>query len=121
MDDPNLTFARRGPPDAPPGHPGRELTRLLRQKLGLSITDAARRLGVSRSTLHRILAGSHGVSAEMALRLHKLTGKDAAAWMAMQSAHDLEQARARLEGELERITPPRPTGRSAELRRRPAR
>ena len=71
--------------------------------LHLSITQAADDLQISRQTLHRILAGGASVTAEMALRLERLTGIHATTWLALQEHHDLLHARATLIDDLNRI------------------
>ena len=72
-----------------PAHPGL----VLREYLGeLSITEAASRLGVTRAALSRILNGSAGISADMALRLKDALGTSAEMWLSMQSHYDLWQA-----------------------------
>jgi addiction module HigA family antidote len=77
-----------------PAHPGEILKELVIDPLGLSVTDAADHLGVSRKTLSKVLNGRGTVTPEMALRLEMTFGKpDAAHWLRLQSAHDLWQAR----------------------------
>ena len=72
-----------------PPHPGR----VLREYLGnVTVTDAARHLGVTRAALSRILNGSAGISAEMALRLSDSLGTSADMWIGMQGQYDLWQA-----------------------------
>ena len=72
-----------------PPHPGT----ILREYLGsTSVTDAAAHLGVTRAALSRILNGSAGVSAEMALRLSDALGTSPELWAGMQSQYDLWQA-----------------------------
>lgn len=72
-----------------PAHPGR----VLREYLGdLSVTEAAFRLGVTRTALSRILNGSAGISADMALRLRDALGTSAEMWINMQGQYDLWQA-----------------------------
>jgi addiction module HigA family antidote len=56
---------------------------------GISVTDFAERLGVSRVTLSRLLNGQAGVSAEMAVRLAKALGGTAESWLHMQADYDL--------------------------------
>jgi antitoxin HigA-1 len=69
-----------------PPHPGE----VLRDYLGnLSVTDAARHLGVTRANLSRILNGSAGISAEMALRLSEAMGTSPELWTGMQSQYEL--------------------------------
>jgi antitoxin HigA-1 len=83
-----------------PAHPGEILRELVLDPLGLTVTEAAERLGVSRKTLHKILAGAGGVTADMALRLEEVFGKpDATHWLRLQAARDLWVAReARRQG-----------------------
>jgi antitoxin HigA-1 len=72
-----------------PPHPGE----VLRDYLGdLSVTDAARHLGVTRANLSRILNGSAGISAEMALRLSEAMGTSPELWTGMQSQYELWHA-----------------------------
>ena len=86
-----------------PTHPG-DIVRLdVRPALGLSVTEMARRLRVSRATLHRLLACEIGVSPEMALRLGKLCGNGPGLWLRMQADHDLWQAERALHDELAQI------------------
>ena len=91
------------PPKLPPVHPGEILKEDVLPALGLSVTEAARRLGVTRQTLHRILSASHGVTPEMALRLGKFCGNEPGLWLRMQQAYDLWQAKRRLGKALDRI------------------
>lgn len=82
-----------------PPHPGELLSALWLEPLGLSITEAAARLKVSRKTLSQIVNGRGAVSPEMALRLELAFGKSAESWLGHQSAFDLWQlqgARGRL-------------------------
>lgn len=79
-----------------PAHPGEVLRELLIEPLGLSVTDAARHLGVSRKSLSKVLNGRGGVSPEMALRLELTFAKPSAShWLRLQNAYDLWQARQR--------------------------
>ncbi|MGM8851822.1 addiction module antidote protein, HigA family [Salinicola sp. MH3R3-1] len=72
-----------------PAHPGA----VLREYIGdLSITEAAKRLGVTRVTLSRILNGGAGISADMALRLEQALGTSAEMWLEMQLKYELWQA-----------------------------
>lgn len=84
--------------DNPP-HPGE----ILREWLGdMSVTDAAQRLGVSRATLSRVLNGSSGISADMALRLQAALGTSPEMWMGLQDDYELWQA---AKGKRPRVTP----------------
>jgi len=60
--------------------------------LGLSITEAAKILGVSRQALNNLIHGQAGVSPEMAIRLDKAFGGGAETWLRLQAAYDLAQA-----------------------------
>ena len=72
-----------------PPHPGR----VLREYLGtVSVTDAAKHLGVTRVALSRILNGSAGISADMALKLSDALGTGSQLWIGMQSQYDLWRA-----------------------------
>ncbi len=72
-----------------PPHPGAVLKEYLGDK---TVTEAAVRLGVSRTTLARVLSGSSGVSVDMACRLGEAFGTSAELWAGMQLQHDLHQA-----------------------------
>ncbi|WP_316224774.1 MULTISPECIES: HigA family addiction module antitoxin [unclassified Bradyrhizobium] len=82
-------MAMKGPP-----HPGELLGDTL-EEIGVSISAAAKGLGVTRQQLHNVIAGRSGVSAEMAVRLEKAIGSTADAWLKMQMAYDLAEARKR--------------------------
>lgn len=86
-----------------PVHPGEILREDVLKTLGLSVSEAARRLGVSRQQLHRILAGTHPVTTEMALRIGKFAGNGPGLWLRMQQAYDLWNAENRMAGELSKI------------------
>jgi antitoxin HigA-1 len=77
-----------------PPHPG-ELIGDNLEELGISVTDAAKALGISRQQLHNVIAGRYAVSPEMALRLEKALGSTADTWLRMQMNHDLAQIRAK--------------------------
>ena len=76
-----------------PPHPGRSLRENCLEPLGLSVTEAARVLGVARHTLSRVLNGHSGISPEMAIRLEKAGWSNAEFWLRRQTTHDLVQAR----------------------------
>ena len=88
-----------------PTHPGELLREVVLPELKLSVSEAARRLGVSRQQLHRILGCTHPITVEMALRIGRLAGNGAGVWLRMQQAHDLWHAERALRNELERIQP----------------
>ncbi|MDZ7668317.1 MAG: HigA family addiction module antitoxin [Gammaproteobacteria bacterium] len=72
-----------------PPHPGEVLRELCLEPLGLTVTDAAEALGVSRKTLSAILNGRAGISPEMAIRLSKAFGTSAESWLSQQMHYDL--------------------------------
>lgn len=88
-----------------PTHPGAILREDVLPDLGMSVSAFARSLGVSRQTLHAVLAERSGVSPEMALRLGALLGNGAQLWVGMQSKYDLWQAEEKLRDELSLIHP----------------
>ena len=72
-----------------PPHPGEVLKELCLQPLGLSVTRAAKALGITRKTLSQLLNSRIGVSATMAIRLALATDTTAESWLNMQAAYDL--------------------------------
>lgn len=76
-----------------PVHPGEILREDVLADLGISVGEAASRLGVSRWSLRRVLDGSTRLSPQLALRLEVAGVGTARAWLAMQSAHDLAAER----------------------------
>lgn len=92
-----------------PPHPGETLRDDVLPALGLTVTDAAIQLGVTRAALSRVLNGKAGVSPEMALRLERWLGAEhggrASVWLAMQSACDLWQAERSAKAVLKKIRP----------------
>ena len=88
-------------PDRAPTHPGVIWREDILPALGLTVTAAARDLGVSRQALHNVLRrdAPHAVSPEMALRFARLCGDDALAglWLRMQAAYALWQASRQIE------------------------
>jgi addiction module HigA family antidote len=65
----------------PPVHPGEILREDVLPTLGLSVTEAARRLGISRQQLHRVLACTHPITTDMALRIGKFAGNGPVLWL----------------------------------------
>jgi addiction module HigA family antidote len=84
-----------------PAHPGEVLREFLPE--GLAVTEAARRLGVSRQALSALLNARAGVSAEMALRLEGALGTSAEMWLEMQAGYDLWLARKQARPKVEMI------------------
>ena len=72
-------------PKISPVHPGEILREDVLPALGLTVSDAAHDLQISRQTLHRILSGSMAVSPEMAVRLGKFCGNGPGLWLRMQA------------------------------------
>jgi addiction module HigA family antidote len=89
--------------DRRPTHPGELFRDIVLAELGLSVSEAARQLGVSRQTLHAIISGRSAVTAEMALRFGRFCGNGPGLWLRMQQAFDLWQAHVDLEGKLDSI------------------
>ena len=85
-------------------HPGPWLKRNVVDHFGLSVTDLAERLRVSRQSMSKLLNGHQGLSAEMAIRFEKAFGLKADTLLRMQTAHELAEARAHEdEIEVERV------------------
>ena len=76
-----------------PPHPGGVVLRQCIEPLGVSITDAAAALGVTRTTLSELVNGKRGISPEMAVRLEKVFGGSAESWLVQQAQYDLAQVR----------------------------
>jgi len=77
-----------------PSHPG-SLIKADLDELGLSVTEAAGGLGISRQQLHSVISGRASVTPEMAIRLEKAFGSTADTWLRMQMNYDLAQIRSR--------------------------
>jgi addiction module HigA family antidote len=86
-----------------PTHPGAILREDALPQLNMSVRAFSRSLGVSRQTLHAVLAERSGISPEMALRLGTLLGNGAQLWADMQTKFDLWQAEAKLHDVLQRM------------------
>ena len=74
-----------------PPHPGRIVRQECIEPLGLTVTEAAKRLGVTRQALNNLVNGKSGISAEMAVRLSKAFGSSPEVWLGMQMEYDLTQ------------------------------
>ena len=72
-----------------PPHPGEVLQTLCLEPLDISMTEAAKLLGVTRKTVSKIVNGHSAITPEMALRLEIVFGSTAKTWLNMQSAYDL--------------------------------
>ncbi len=87
-------------------HPGLSVRHDCLEPLGLNVTEAARRLGISRKQLSDIVNGRAGISPAMAIRLDKAFGGGAHTWLRLQTAYDLAQAMKRAdEIKIERVSP----------------
>ena len=75
-----------------PPHPGESIRADCLEPLGLTVTDAAKALGVSRQALNNLINGQAGISPEMAIRLDKAFGGGAETWLRLKAAYDLAQA-----------------------------
>jgi len=93
----------RRPIQSPPAHPGEILREDVLPALRLSVTEAAKQLGIARQTLHRILAGRAAVTPEMAVRLGKFCGNGPGLWLRLQQTHDLWHAERLLADAVARI------------------
>ena len=78
-----------------PPHPGLSVRHDCLEPLGLSITEGAKVLGVTRQAMNNLVSGKAGISAEMAIRLEKAFGGGAETWLRMQAAYDLAQVEKR--------------------------
>jgi antitoxin HigA-1 len=92
-----------------PPHPGETLRDDVLPALGLTVTEAAEQLGVTRAALSRVLNGKAAISPEMALRLERWLGVEngarASVWLAMQAACDLWAAQRNAKAALKKIKP----------------
>ena len=78
-----------------PPHPGLSVRLNYLEPLGLSVTEGAKVLGVSRQALSRLINGQAGISPEMGIRLSKAFGTTPDIWMRMQASYDIAQAKRR--------------------------
>ena len=92
-------------PMTDPPHPGLSVRYDCLEPLGLTVTEAAKRLGVSRKQLSEVVNGRSGISPVMAIRLDKAFGGGAGTWYRLQAAYDLAQAMRHADGiQVERLT-----------------
>lgn len=75
-----------------PPHPGESVRYDCLEPLGLSVTEGAKVLGVTRQALNNLVNGKSGISPEMAIRLNKAFGGSAQIWFGLQMDYDLAQA-----------------------------
>ena len=95
-----------------PPRPGEMIVDSL-EELGVSISEAAKFLGITRQQLHNLIAGRSAVTTEMAVRLEKALGSTAETWGQMQMNYDLAQIRRRASSIRVKRIAPRRTGRAA--------
>jgi addiction module HigA family antidote len=76
----------------PPIHPGEIMKEDILPSVGLSVTGAAKALGVSRQMLHGVLSGRKPLSAVMCLRVARLFGGSPEIWMRLQATYDLKKS-----------------------------
>jgi len=88
-----------------PPHPGEVLRDGVFAGTGQTVTDFARRIGVTRVTLSNVLNGRNGVSADMAVRLAAALGGSAESWLRMQAQYDLAASEKALKKIVARIEP----------------
>ena len=74
-----------------PPHPGETIRELCIEPLGLTVTEVAKALGVSRKTLSQLLNGHARISPEMAIRLSQAFGRTPEGWLRLQASYDLAQ------------------------------
>ena len=96
-------YTVKRPLNRPPTHPGEMLREDVLPALGISVSEAARRMGISRQQLHRVLACTHPITAEMALRIGKFAGNGPGLWLRMQQTYDLWHAGQQMKSELSKI------------------
>ena len=88
-----------------PPHPGEVLRDGVLTGTGITVTEFAERLGVTRVTLSRVLNGKGGISADMALRLAAALGGSAESWLHMQADYDLAASERTIKREVAKIKP----------------
>ena len=99
----------------PPVHPGEIIREDILPEVGLSVSAAAKALGISRQMLHDILATRKPISAVMCLKLSRLFGSTPEFWMRLQAAWDLKKA-AQNKKVMQRVERIVPLGSAKELR-----
>jgi antitoxin HigA-1 len=100
----------------PPIHPGETLQELFMEPLGLTQHKLAEALGISVSTINRILNGKCSITADTAMRLARYFRTTPQLWLNAQARYDLEMVEDRAEEEIKRTVKPRPKNDLSELR-----
>lgn len=88
-----------------PPHPGEVLRDGVFTDTGITVTEFADRLGITRVMLSRVLNGKAGISADMAMRLSAALGTSPESWLHMQANYDLWQAEKSMKREVAKIRP----------------
>ncbi len=89
-----------------PPHPGRNVRQECIEPLGLTVKEAAERLGIKRQTLNNLVNGKAGISPEMSIRLSKAFGSSPEVWLGLQMEYDLAEANKNADRiKVQRITP----------------
>jgi addiction module HigA family antidote len=87
-----------------PPHPGEVIREFCVDALNITVTDAAKSLGVTRKTFSALLNAKAGISPEMALRLSKVFGRSPESWLKLQLQYDLWKVQKKVDlGDLKRI------------------
>ena len=107
-------------PQMTPIHPGAVLREDVIPEMGISIAEFARRIGVSRQILHRILAETNSITPEMALRIGRFLGNGPGLWLRMQEEFDLWQSELKLREVLDAIKPFSEPGQDGSFRQESA-
>lgn len=87
-----------------PTHPGKILREDVLPSLNITVTDAAKELGIARQTLHRVITGEMAITPAMALRLGRWCGNGPGLWLRMQIAYDLWHAERAMADSLAEIS-----------------
>jgi addiction module HigA family antidote len=90
-------------PNRRPTHPGAVLREDVLPTMDLSVSEFARRIGISRQRVHKILAETDPVTPNTALRIGKLVGNGPEIWLSMQQSHDLWLTQQELKEEIAQI------------------
>lgn len=86
-------------------HPGSTIRDQVIEPLRLSVSEAAQKLGMSRTALSRVINGKAGISADLAIRLEMAGISTARFWAALQTEYDLAQARQHTQPHVDRLMP----------------
>ncbi|MEJ5996702.1 HigA family addiction module antitoxin [Corynebacterium sp. H130] len=86
-----------------PPHPGEVFLAEFLNKVGINVTEAARRLGISRVALHRVIQGQASMTPRLAIKLETAGAGTAQQWLEMQNSHDLAILRQGEKPKVERI------------------